>query len=246
MPNPFSPNSMNGGRANPRRLSSVTLPANVAPSRPVDDDGDLNGAVRDVAGPGLTDSAPPTRTRGADGALPVEPGFPPTAGADQDLSFPDVPRLALEQLIGQLTERAQDVLAAQGRLRGLLRANAAVVDELSLPMVLRHVVEGARELVHARYGAVGVIGTDGGLEQFIHIGMDDDVVDRIGDLPTGQGILGLLIRHPDLVRLTDLRTHPAAVGFPDGHPPMTSFLGVPIRVRGQVFGNLYLADSIRR
>ena len=164
-------------------------------------------------------------------------------GPSPDLTFPDAPRLALDELIGQLTDRAQDVLAAQGRLRGLLRANAVVAGELSLPVVLRHVVRAARDLVHARYGALGVIGPDGRLEQFVHVGMDPDQVDRIGHLPTGEGLLGALIRHPGPVRLTDLHAHPDAAGFPDRHPPMTSFLGVPIRVHGQVFGNLYLTDS---
>ena len=149
----------------------------------------------------------------------------------------------MDELIGQLTDRAQDVLAAQGRLRGLLRANAAVAGELNLPVVLRHVVQAARDLVRARYGALGVIGPDGRLEQFVHVGMDPDQVDRIGHLPTGQGLLGALIQRPEPVRLTDLRAHPDAAGFPDQHPPMTSFLGVPIRVHGQVFGNLYLTDS---
>jgi len=190
-----------------------------------------------VPGPSCPDIPDPVES------VLAEPGISPTVVANADLSFADVPRLALERLIDQLTDRAHDVLAAQGRLRGLLRANAAVVEELSLPVVLRHVVEGARELAHARYGALGVIGPDGHLEQFIHVGMDDPVVGRIGDLPKGQGILGLLITHPNPVRLTDLRTHAAAVGFPDAHPPMASFLGVPIRVRGQVFGNLYLSES---
>ena len=164
-------------------------------------------------------------------------------GPDPGLTFPDVPRLALDELIGQLTDRAQDVLAAQGRLRGLLRANAVIAGELSLPVVLRHVVQAARDLVRARYGALGVIGPDGRLEQFVHVGMDPDQVDRIGHLPTGQGLLGALIHRPGPVRLTNLRTHPGAAGFPDQHPPMTSFLGVPIRVHGQVYGNLYLTDS---
>ena len=95
--------------------------------------------------------------------------------------------MALDELIGQLTDRAQDVLAAQGRLRALLRANAVVAGELTLPVVLRHVVQAARELVQARYGALGVIGPDGRLEQFVHAGMDRRPVDRIGHLPTGQG-----------------------------------------------------------
>jgi GAF domain-containing protein len=160
-----------------------------------------------------------------------------------EVSFPDVPRMAFEELVGQLTDRAKDVLAAQGRLRSLLLANAAVVSDLSLPVVLRHIVTAAQDLVHARFGALGVIGPNGRLEQFIHVGMDKEVVDRIGDLPTGEGVLGVLIRSPDPLRLTDLRDHPAAVGFPAHHPPMGSFLGVPIRVRGHVFGNLYLTDS---
>jgi signal transduction histidine kinase len=167
------------------------------------------------------------------------------SAASTELTFPDVPRLELEDLITQLTERAQDVLAAQGRLRALIRANATVVRELRLKPVLRHTVEAARELVGARYAALGIVGPNGRLEEFVHVGMDDGTVDRVGHLPDGHGILGLLITHPEPIRLTDLHAHPAAVGFPPHHPPMVSFLGVPIRVRDQVYGNLYLTESAR-
>jgi signal transduction histidine kinase len=159
-----------------------------------------------------------------------------------DVSFPDAPRLQLDELLGQLTARAQEVLTAQGRLRGLLRANAAVVAELSLPTVLRRIVTSACELLQARYGALGVIGPDGMLEQFVHVGMDDDVVRRVGHLPEGKGLLGALIQDPRPIRLTRISDDPRSVGFPQGHPPMESFLGVPIRVRGVVFGNLYLTE----
>ena len=87
------------------------------------------------------------------------------------LSFPDVPRLELDELLGQLIHRADDVLATQGRLRGLLRANAAVAADLSLPVVLRRIVDAARDLLGARYAALGVVGRDGQLEQFVHAGI---------------------------------------------------------------------------
>ena len=160
-----------------------------------------------------------------------------------DLTFPDAPRLRLEELLLQLTEQAQEVLTAQGRLRALIRANAAVTGELSLPVVLRRIVEAAVELGGARYGALGVIGGDGLLEQLVHVGMDPTDVAGIGHLPQGRGVLGLLTSEPVPVRLRDLGAHPAAVGFPPGHPPMRSFLGVPIQIRDRVFGNLYLTES---
>jgi len=164
------------------------------------------------------------------------------AGSPAGLSFPDVPRLELDELLGQLVERADDVLAAQGRLRGLLRANAAVAAELSLPVVLRRIVDVARELLGARYAALGVIGRDGQLEQFVHAGMDGEVVAQIGELPRGRGILGLLTREPVPIRLADLAAHPASAGFPAAHPPMGAFLGVPIRAGEEIFGNLYLTE----
>ena len=133
------------------------------------------------------------------------------------------------------------VVAAQRRLRGLLRANRLIIGDLTLPVVLRRIVEAACELVDARYGALGVVAPGGGLEQFIQVGIDDDTVAAMGQLPEGKGLLGALIDDPQPIRLTDLALDPRSVGFPAGHPAMHSFLGVPIRVRGEVFGNIYLS-----
>jgi signal transduction histidine kinase len=166
------------------------------------------------------------------------------AGSAGELGFPDVPRLELDDLLVQLVDRAGDVQAAQGRLRGLLRANALVAGDLSLPVVLRQIVVAARDLLGARYAALGVLGRDGELEQFVHAGMDEELVGRIGDLPRGRGILGLLTREPVPIRLADLSVHRASAGFPPGHPPMGSFLGVPVRIGEEVFGNLYLTERI--
>jgi signal transduction histidine kinase len=171
------------------------------------------------------------------------PGGTRAAGA-AGLGFPDVPLLELDQLLVRLVDRADDVLATRGRLRGLLHANALVASELSLPLVLRQIVEAARDLLAAQYAALGVLGRDGQLEQFVHAGMDVELVARIGELPKGQGILGLLISEPVPIRLADLSAHPASAGFPPGHPPMTGFLGVPVCIGEQVFGNLYLAERV--
>ncbi|MEJ7772347.1 MAG: GAF domain-containing protein [Geodermatophilaceae bacterium] len=157
--------------------------------------------------------------------------------------FPDGPKLELDELLRQLIHRAEDVVATQGRLRGLLHANQSIVGNLTLPVLLRRIVQAACELAHARYGALGVIDATGGLEQFVHVGMDPDAVTRIGHLPEGKGLLGALIEDPKPIRLDTMSDDPRSVGFPDGHPPMTSFLGVPVRVRDEVFGNLYLSDA---
>ncbi|WP_159857087.1 sensor histidine kinase [Rathayibacter sp. VKM Ac-2754] len=130
-----------------------------------------------------------------------------------------------------------------GRLRALLRANRAVVEDIDLPAVLRRIVDAAVELVDARYGAIGVIGSDGSLDEFIHVGMDPERVEAIGHLPEGHGLLGAVISDPHPIRVADLGADARAHGFPAAHPPMRSFLGVPIRVRDQVFGNLYLTDA---
>ena len=134
--------------------------------------------------------------------------------------------------------------SAEERLRGLLAANRSVVSELALPGVLRRIVEAARAIAGARYAALGVIGPDGMLEQFIHTGMDAGTVERIGQLPTGRGVLGALIEQPAPIRLHAISDDPRSVGFPPGHPPMVGFLGVPLRSRGEVFGNLYLTDRV--
>jgi signal transduction histidine kinase len=139
-------------------------------------------------------------------------------------------------------EWTEHVLESQERLRALITANRAMVDELDLERVLRTVVEAAVDLVHARYGALGVIGQDGGLEQFIHVGAAADLPEVIGHYPHGLGLLGALIDDPHPIRLEHLAEDPRSSGFPAGHPPMDSFLGVPIRVRDEVFGNLYLTE----
>jgi signal transduction histidine kinase len=172
-----------------------------------------------------------------------EPGD--SAGREPALTFPDLPRLELDQLLTQLIERAHEVMATQGRLRGLLRASQMVTRDLTLPAVLRRIVEAARDLVGARYAALGVISPTGGLAEFVHSGMPADAVARIGHLPEGKGLLGALIEDPRPIRLRRIASDERSVGFPPGHPPMNSFLGVPIRIRDEVFGNLYLAESTK-
>ncbi|MCW2720913.1 GAF domain-containing protein [Pseudonocardia sp.] len=162
---------------------------------------------------------------------------------DPPLTFPDLPRLELDQLLAQLVERAHEVIGSQGRLRGLLRANQMINGDLALPFLLRHIVDAARKLVGARYAALGVNARTGGLAQFVHAGMSSDTVEGIGELPQGKGLLGALVEDPVPIRVTRIGDDPRSSGFPDHHPPMDSFLGVPIRVRGEVFGNLYLCES---
>jgi signal transduction histidine kinase len=152
--------------------------------------------------------------------------------------------LSIEQLTHQLVDQASVIMNAQERLRRLLNANRSIVQELSLPAVLRRIVETARDVAGARYAALGVIGADGLLEQFLHVGLDDDAVREIGELPKGRGVLGALIEDPEPIRLTRISDDARSSGFPDGHPPMTTFLGVPIRSRDAVFGNLYLTDRV--
>jgi two-component system, NarL family, sensor histidine kinase DevS len=164
-----------------------------------------------------------------------EPG-PAFSSPEQD------PRLSIEVLMSQLVEQSSVIMTAQQRLRQLLKASHSIVQELSLSAVLRRLVATAKDVSGAKYAALGVIGGDGTLEQFLHVGMEDDTVRAIGELPKGRGVLGALIDNPKPIRLSRISEDPRSSGFPDGHPPMTTFLGVPIRSRDVVFGNLYLTD----
>ncbi len=154
-----------------------------------------------------------------------------------------LPQLRLDELLVEVQGRLARVVRASDRVYGLLDAVVAIGGELELDQVLRRIVEAAMTLVDARYGALGVVGGNGVLAKFIPVGIDEETAAAIGPLPSGHGILGLLIREPHPLRLSDLSEHPASYGFPPNHPPMRSFLGAPIRVRGEVFGNLYLTDK---
>ena len=131
------------------------------------------------------------------------------------------------------------------RFETLLSAGVAIFTKHSLERVLQQIVDSAREVVGARYAALGVLGPDRqSLTQFVTSGLSEVERERIGELPRGRGLLGLVIREPKPIRSADINRHPKRYGFPPNHPPMKSFLGVPIRSRGEVFGNLYLTEKI--
>lgn len=138
---------------------------------------------------------------------------------------------------------APEPTALHGPAQALLDAVTAIASDLDLTSVLTRIVEAATELTDAAYGALGVIGPDGTLVEFITTGIDEARRALIGDLPRGEGILGVIIEEPEGLRLVDLAAHPKSVGFPPHHPPMTTFLGMPVRIRGTVFGNLYLTEK---
>ena len=139
------------------------------------------------------------------------------------------------QAHGQLSEK---------ELRKLLDVGRALVAELDVETVLRHVLETAREITGARYAALGILDErKEELERFVFVGIDEDTRRLIGPLPRGGGVLGELIRNPQPLRLPDVTQHRRSYGFPPGHPPMTTFLGVPISIRGEAWGNLYLTDK---
>lgn len=130
-------------------------------------------------------------------------------------------------------------------LRRILDATLLIEADIDLPVLLHHVTQEARSMTGARYGALGVLNDDrSGLAEFITVGFDPDEEDRIGQRPTGRGVLGLLIADPVPLRLAELGSHAESYGFPKGHPLMTSFLGVPIKVRDEIYGNLYLTEKI--
>jgi signal transduction histidine kinase len=132
----------------------------------------------------------------------------------------------------------------QPSIQRLLDVGRALTKQLDQQAVLERVLQTAREITGARYAALGVLNEDGdGLEQFLTAGIDDDARRAIGDEPRGRGVLGELIEHPLPLRLADVGEHPRSYGFPAGHPPMRSFLGVPIVIRGKAWGNLYLTEK---
>src|SRR5688500_6848465 len=132
----------------------------------------------------------------------------------------------------------------QAQLERILAVGRSLVSELDLESVLDQVLNAARELTCARYAALGVLDErKEELERFLFVGIDEQLRRRIGPLPRGRGVLGELIRDPKPLRMNYVRDHPRSYGLPIGHPPMTSFLGAPVRIRGEIFGNIYLTDK---
>jgi signal transduction histidine kinase len=151
--------------------------------------------------------------------------------------------LRLDELLGEVQERLGQIVAARDRMQGLLDAVLAVATGLELEATLRRIVQSAVSLVDARYGALGVLASDGSISRFIDVGLHPGVRETLGPPPTGKGLLGQLILEPEPLRLADLSAHPASVGFPANHPPMHSFIEVPVRVRDSIYGNLYLTEK---
>jgi signal transduction histidine kinase len=154
-----------------------------------------------------------------------------------------LPHLRLDELLAELQGRLQAVLGSRDQMHGLLEAVVAIGSGLDLESTLRRIVQTAVGLVDATYGALGVVGEGQVLAEFIPVGLSEDEIRAIHHWPEGRGLLGLLIRNPHPLRLADIAAHPESSGFPAGHPPMGSFLGVPVRVRDEVFGNLYLTNK---
>jgi signal transduction histidine kinase len=149
----------------------------------------------------------------------------------------------LRALLAEVQERIEEIVGTRDRMDGLLEAVLAVSSGLELDETLRQIVRAAVRLVDARYGALGVLGADGMMTEFVHVGIDDATRTLIGPLPTGHGVLGVVLEDAKPLRLLDLSEHPASAGFPPNHPPMETFLGVSIRARGEVFGRLYLTEK---
>jgi signal transduction histidine kinase len=154
-----------------------------------------------------------------------------------------LPHLQLDDLLAELQARLQAVMATRDRMRGLIEAIVAIGSGLDLESTLRRIVETAVGLVDATYGALGVIGDGKRLAEFIPVGVTEDEIRQIHHWPEGRGLLGLLIDDPGPLRLADITVHSESSGFPAGHPPMRGFLGVPVRIRDVVFGNLYLTNK---
>lgn len=160
-----------------------------------------------------------------------------------ELGIKPLSRVRLDELLRELLDRVGEVVASRERLRSLLDAVVGISTDLDLRSTLERIVTSACRLAGARYGALGVIGEDRRLVEFVTHGISPEQHAAIGSLPTGRGVLGLLIDDPRPLRLRDITAHPKSYGFPPNHPPMRSFLGVPIRIRDTAYGNLYLAEK---
>jgi signal transduction histidine kinase len=156
---------------------------------------------------------------------------------------PLLPQLRLDDLLAELQVRLSAAVKTRDRVHALLEAVVAVGSNLDLEVVLRQIVEAAVTLVDARYGALGVIGEGGRLAEFVPVGLDEQQIAKIHHWPEGRGLLGELITKPEPLRLSDMSIHPRSFGFPEGHPPMKTFLGAPVRIREEVYGNLYLTEK---
>ncbi|MDY6995806.1 MAG: GAF domain-containing sensor histidine kinase [Actinomycetota bacterium] len=152
-------------------------------------------------------------------------------------------QLRLHELLGEVQDRVEQIIQGRDRLDGLVDAMLVVTSGLELDDTLRTIVHTAIELVDARYGALGVRGYDDELVEFVYEGIDEATRAQIGHLPEGRGVLGALLVNPKPIRLENISNHASSVGFPPHHPPMKTFLGVPVRIRDEVFGNLYLTDK---
>ncbi|MDI3315206.1 MAG: GAF domain-containing sensor histidine kinase [Mycobacterium sp.] len=153
-------------------------------------------------------------------------------------------QLRLRELLIEVQDRIEQLIEERDRLDGFIEAMLVIASGLELGATLRAVVRNAMKLVDAQYGALGVREEDGHkLVEFVYEGIDEKTRQLIGQLPEGRGVLGLLIDDAKPIRLDDITAHPAAVGFPPHHPPMRAFLGVPVRIRDTVFGNLYLTKA---
>jgi signal transduction histidine kinase len=154
-----------------------------------------------------------------------------------------LPQLRIDELLDELQTRLAAVRSSRDRVRQLLEAVVGIGSGLDLETALTRIVQAAVTLVDAQYGALGVLGAEQRLARFITVGLAPEEIAKIGPYPEGHGLLGELIRHPEPLRSADLAQHPQSYGFPANHPPMHSFLGVPIRVRSEVFGNLYMTEK---
>jgi GAF domain-containing protein len=168
------------------------------------------------------------------------------AGPDWDHDRPvraALSQLRLRELLSEVQVRVEQIIEGRDRVDGLVDAMLTVTAGLDLDTTLRTIVHTAIDLIDARYGALGVRGHDHELVEFIYEGIDEEMREQIGHLPEGRGVLGVLIDDPKPIRLEHISHHAASVGFPPNHPPMRTFLGVPVRIRDEVFGNLYLTEK---